>query len=460
MNPKVGLAIAVSNLSKMYRIYSKPADMLWEILARKPRFREFWALWNLSFELRRGEMIGIMGRNGAGKSTLLRILTGTLDRTSGEIQIDGVVSSILELGTGFNPEYTGRENVYMGGLCLGMTKEMMDKKLDWVIDFSELRDVIDQPFKTYSTGMQARLTFSTAACIDPDILIIDEALAVGDAKFQVKCFDKLRRFREDGGTILLVSHDVNTINSFCDRAFLLEKGQVIEEGNPKSVSQCYYRLLFGDETSDDISDPDLGQIKHAFRGEACDLPGQKDAGSAGSVEDDSLPSNCSVGSTSQDGTGIRYGNKKATIVDYGILDMNGRRVKMLASRRSYAFFLRVVFHSDMERYSMGFHIRDSKGRDIFGITTESMKVHVPPRRNGDMVECVFRFTMWLTNGTFFLTAGIAEWDGTQCDSQLDGLLFEVMPREGIFPCSVVDLNGVLVVNETKGEQAISPGRSV
>ncbi len=201
---------------------------------------------DVSFELRRGEVLGLVGRNGAGKSTLLKILAGTLTPSGGKIEIAGRVSAILELGTGFHPDFSGRENIYLGGLCLGMTRAEIDGRIDEIIDFSELRDVIDQPFKTYSTGMQARLTFSTVTTADPDLLIVDEALSVGDARFQLKSFGRFEEFRRRGKSIILVSHNMNTITGFCDRAILLERGQVLLDAKPATVSTFYHRLLFGE----------------------------------------------------------------------------------------------------------------------------------------------------------------------------------------------------------------------
>ena len=223
-------AIRAASLGKVFRVWRHPSDILKEALTGRRHHSEFEALRDVSFDVARGSVVGIMGRNGAGKSTLLRIIAGTLDATSGRVSVAGRISAILELGTGFHPEYSGRENVFLGGLCLGLTRAEIAARLDEIVAFAELEEFIDRPFRTFSSGMQARLTFAVATAVDPDILIIDEALAVGDARFALKSFDRVRQFRRQGKSILLVSHNINQVVSICDRALLLEKGRILRTG--------------------------------------------------------------------------------------------------------------------------------------------------------------------------------------------------------------------------------------
>ena len=398
------IAIRVANLTKAYRLYKKPSDMLREVIAGAPRHREVIALNNISFTVNRGEVLGIIGRNGSGKSTLLKILAGTLDTSAGEVLVNGRVSAILELGTGFHPEYSGRENIFMGGLCLGMTREEIEHKLEQIIDFSELREVIDQPFRTYSTGMQARLTFATAVSVDPEILIVDEALSVGDAKFQRKCFAKFDELRKNSKTILFVSHDMNSINYLCDRAFLLEKGGIEQQGAPRAVTKSYYQLLFGADA----------EKRDALLMEPS---GENSAGES------------------------RCGNQRAEIVDFGILDAQGKRTTALMTGESYCLFSRVLLHEDLDDIHLGFGIKSVKGLDLFAVNTLVQKVPVPPCKRGDMLEGRVAITMWIAPGDYFLY--LSAWglaSAAVYDRRVDALCFTVAGECRILPESLVNLD--------------------
>lgn len=240
---KTNIAISVKNLTKKYKLYNQPLDILKEFLFRKKYHQDYVALKNLSFDVLKGEVVGVVGPNGSGKSTLLKIIAGSLDKTSGKIKVNGKVSAVLELGLGFNPEYTGRENIYAGGLVLGMNKKEVDAKINEIIAFSELGDFIDRPFKTYSSGMQARLTFSVAASIKPEIMIIDEALAAGDNYFVAKCMDKIEEMCQSGATVLFVSHSLPTVRKLCQRVIYLEKGRIVSIGEANDVCELYQRAI-------------------------------------------------------------------------------------------------------------------------------------------------------------------------------------------------------------------------
>lgn len=240
------IAIRINSLSKIYKLYDRPIDRLKETLSprHKSYHKDFYALNDISLTIKKGETVGIIGKNGAGKSTLLKIITGVLSPSAGSVEINGRISSLLELGAGFNPEYTGIENIYLNGTIMGLSKEETDARLDDILAFADIGDFAYQPVKTYSSGMYVRLAFSVAINVKPDILIVDEALAVGDARFQLKCFKKLTQLKETDVTILFVSHSIEQIRSFCSKGILINEGKIIFEGDPKETGVKYFDLIF------------------------------------------------------------------------------------------------------------------------------------------------------------------------------------------------------------------------
>lgn len=394
-------AIRVAGLTKLFHIYRAPGDLVLEFLGGGVRHEERLALDRVDMDLKHGEVVGILGRNGAGKSTLLKIIAGILEKTSGRVEVNGRVTSILELGTGFHPEYTGRENVYMGGLCIGMSRAEIDAKVDDIIDFAELREVIDQPFKTYSTGMQARLTFATVVSVDPDILIIDEALSVGDAKFQRKCFGKFEEFRNAGKSILFVSHDINLINLMCDRAIYLRKGRVRAEGAPMKVCRQYQKDLFG---------------------------GDEGATNNRSAKDKSEPNK------------FDFGNKKAQIIECGIKDGRGRELTSLKSNQKATIYARIECRDDdLKDITPGINIKTKEGITVFAINPTIAKKAVPKLKLGDILLVEVDVQMALGIGDYFITFGArSRFEDSHYDKRFDGVHFKVR-GDSVLSKSIVNL---------------------
>jgi lipopolysaccharide transport system ATP-binding protein len=411
-------AISVRQLGKAYRLYAHPRDMLLEALSGKTRHQDFQALEGVSFEVGHGSVVGLMGRNGAGKSTLLRIIAGTLDATSGEVHTTGRIAAILELGTGFHPDYTGRENIYLGGLCLGLSRKEVGSRVDEVIDFSELQDHIDRPFRTYSSGMQARLTFSVATCVDPDILIIDEALSVGDARFQLKSFDRIREFKRRGKSILLVSHSINQITSLCDHAILLDSGRLLMQGEPNAVGNAYHELLFG------VPAATTNVPTHA---EETDETAETDAGD--------LPVSDTANTREH-----RYGDGDARIVSFRLTDSAGQTVTRLQSCNHYAAEVVIRATRQTEELCVGILVRNHRGQDIFG--SDMVVAGVPlvaPMGPGAEATVRIGLRANLAAGEYFFTVGLARADGTKHDMRFDALMIEVHPVRGLYTDTVVNL---------------------
>ena len=375
------IAISVKNLTKIYKLYDKPIDRLKETLSitKKKYHREHYALKDISFDVKEGESVGIIGTNGSGKSTILKIITGVLNQTSGELKVKGKISALLELGAGFNLEYTGMENIYLNGTMMGYTKEEIENKLDNIINFADIGEFINQPVKTYSSGMFVRLAFAVAINIDPEILIVDEALSVGDVFFQAKCYKKFQEFRDMGKTIIFVSHDLKSVSKYCDKVILLNKGIFIEEGNPKKVIDTYKKIL-------------VNQFDKEIKNEK-----EKEK----NVESKVLwKSKMNLNSNK-----LEYGNKDAEIIDFGILDENNILTNTVNKNESFRIKMKVRFNKKIQEPIFAFTIKDIKGNEITGTNTMIEEVYFKNPERNDVVEVEFEQIMNLQGGEYLLSLG-------------------------------------------------------
>lgn len=368
MSEKKEVAIRVSGLGKMYRMYSKPSEVLWEILTRKTRHRQHWALKDVNLEVNRGEVVGIIGRNGAGKTTLLRVIAGTLDKTVGDVEVKGRVSAIMVLGTGFNMDLSGRENILLGGLCLGMTHDEIARKADSIIAFSGLKEFIDAPCKEYSSGMVARLAFSVAVSVDPDILIVDEALSTGDMMFSSKSYARMREIAKSGATVLFVTHSLQQIYDLCDKAILLENGTVVAIGEPRTVGYLYEQK----------------------------------------VHEEMAALNETAAPALQIGEFTSDINRKAEIVSAEICDfVTGERTHRLIDGREYLIRITVKAREAIPSLSVGYDIRTPTGVQIYGYSTSVGRIEEGIAADEEK-EFSFLLCSALNNGSYFINVGIAE----------------------------------------------------
>lgn len=368
------IAIQVKHLDKMYKLYNKPSDRLRETLGLKVPVREHYALRDVNFQVERGETVGIIGTNGSGKSTILKIITGVLNPTAGEVTVNGRISALLELGAGFNMEYTGIENIYLNGTMMGFSREEVDARLQDILDFADIGDFVYQPVKAYSSGMFVRLAFAVAINIDPEILIVDEALSVGDVFFQAKCYRKFEEFKKMGRTILFVSHDLSSISRYCDRVILLNKGVKMEEGSPKQMVDMYKQLLVG-------QDPAKAEENKET---------QKENWSEQFQVNPNM---------------LEYGSKLAEIVDFAVLDEKGLCTNAIEKGSSFQIKMKVVFHESIQEPIMAYTFKDIKGTEITGTNTLFEKMAVEHSEAGDTCTVTFRQDMFLQGGEYLLSFG-------------------------------------------------------
>lgn len=378
-------AITVTDVNKMYKLYDKPSDRFKEALglSRKKKYKEHYALHNVSFNVKKGETVGIIGTNGSGKSTILKIITGVLNQTSGTVEVNGRISALLELGAGFNGEYTGLENVYLNGTMIGFSREEIDAKLQDILDFADIGDFINQPVKTYSSGMFVRLAFAVAINIEPEILIVDEALSVGDVFFQSKCFHKFEEFKKMGKTIVFVSHDLGSISKYCDRVVLLNKGVKLDEGNPKEMIDIYKKLLVNQYDENEKADDKKNTVEKVHK-------------AATDNWKDNLSLNPNI---------VEYGNGAATIIDYAIVDEKGQITSSIDKGSKCKIQIKVQFNERIVEPIVAFTIKDLKGTEITGTNSMFEKAELLEVQPGDVKTVTFEQEMNVQGGEYLLSFG-------------------------------------------------------
>ncbi len=385
------VAIRVDDVSKLYKLYDKPSDRLKESLGltRKKLYKEHYALHNVSFDVKRGETVGIIGTNGSGKSTILKIITGVLNPSGGHVEIDGRISALLELGAGFNMEYTGIENIYLNGTMIGFSREEIDAKMQDILDFADIGDFVHQPVKTYSSGMFVRLAFAVAINIDPEILIVDEALSVGDVFFQAKCYKKFEDFKKMGKTILFVSHDLGSISKYCDRVVLLNRGKKLAEGTPKEMVSMYKRIMVNQDKAEEIAahqmdmssleEEDEKEIKEA----ACEGQWKNHYNLNPDVDE--------------------YGNGAAEIEDFAIIDENGNYTNAIVKGTRFRLKSKVKFKQDIHDPIFTYTFKNIQGVAITGTNTMYEKKDVPLAKEGETYVATFEQDMFLQGGEYLLS---------------------------------------------------------
>jgi teichoic acid transport system ATP-binding protein len=391
-------AIRIKDVTKIYRLYDKPIDRLKESMSptHKSYHRDFFALDKISFDVKKGETVGIIGTNGSGKSTILKIITGVLTPTTGEVEVDGNISALLELGAGFNMDYTGIENIYMNGTMMGFTHEEMDAKMQDILNFADIGDFVRQPVKTYSSGMFVRLAFALAINVEPEILIVDEALSVGDVFFQAKCYRRMEEMMKNGTTILMVSHDMGSIIKYCDKVVLLNRGEFVAEGEAGHMVDLYKKILANrmEDLEQELA-AEKGTVPADSRTEAELKPAAETKTAADRPRmKDKLTLNPSV---------QEYGDGRAEIIDLGLLDQKGSVTNLLLKGEMFTIREVIRFREKLEMPIFTFTIRDKKGTDLTGTNTMFEGCDIRPVGPGDTYEVAFRQKMNLQGGEYLLS---------------------------------------------------------
>lgn len=420
------IAIKVDDVSKIYKLYDRPLDRLKESLGltRKKKHKEHYALQKVSFEIKRGETVGIIGTNGSGKSTILKIITGVLNQTEGKVTINGRISALLELGAGFNMEYTGLENVYLNGTMIGFSREEIDAKLQSILEFADIGDFIHQPVKTYSSGMFVRLAFAVAINIEPEILIVDEALSVGDVFFQAKCYRKFEEFKEQGKTVLFVSHDLGSISKYCDRVVLLNKGVKLDEGNPKDMVDLYKKVM----------------VK-----QSAEMTKQPQQTQSMEVEQGKWKEHFQINPNLDE-----YGSKLAEIVDFAIVDDDGNITSTIVKGTDFTIKSKVEFYSDISNPIFTYTLKSLKGTDITGTNTMYEKADIGKVHAGETYVASFEQEMNLQGGEYLLSiscTGIVEGELTVYHRLYDVINISVISDKNTV--GFYDMNSKVKVEKVK-----------
>lgn len=386
-------AIEIKDVTKIYRLYDKPIDRLKESLSvsHKEYHKDFFALNQISFEVEKGKSVGIIGTNGSGKSTILKIITGVLTPTTGEVKVNGKISALLELGAGFNMDYTGIENIYMNGTMMGFSKKEMDNKLQDILNFADIGDFVYQPVKTYSSGMFVRLAFALAINVEPEILIVDEALSVGDVFFQSKCYRRMEEIRKSGTTIVMVTHDMGSIIKYCDKVILLNRGEFVAQGAAGKMVDLYKKIL-------------ANQMESL----QAELDDMKDSGGNSVTSDTSGAGRESVSKLMKDmlivnASRTEYGDGRAEIFDMGLFDERGNVTNLLLKGEMFTIKERIRFRAELQCPIFTYTIKDKKGTDLTGTNTMFEGTEVKPVKNGDIYEVSFRQKMTLQGGEYLLS---------------------------------------------------------
>ncbi|MBT5265398.1 MAG: ABC transporter ATP-binding protein [Rhodospirillaceae bacterium] len=429
-----GISVLVNGLTKTYNIYPRPVDRMMRRLPWWPTNpKQVHAVRDVNFQVHRGETLGIIGRNGSGKSTLLEMIVGTLAPDLGSVEVRGRISALLELGAGFDMEFTGRENLYLNAHLLGFSRDEIEHRVPSILEFSELGDFIDQPVKTYSSGMFVRLAFAVAISVDPDILIIDEALAVGDAAFQRKCFARIEKLKEGGATILFVSHSERMLLELCDRALLMHQGHQLMLGTPKDVVSAYHRVLFDPDWAAEATDPEAFRSRLGRDGIKDDqLVPLADTRTSRSHFDPSLVSK----------SRFEYENQGATLHDPMVLDQDGEQVNMLRHGDRYTYTYEISFHEDSREVRCGMLIKTVTGLELTSCGTTSRRQAVAFVPAGSTLTVSFAFTCSLLADDYFFNCGVSSVKDGARDFMhriIDAVMIKVMPEPSLPAGHIVDL---------------------